>query len=565
MTFKIKTSRTGVKEIEFGRINVFLGANGTGKSKLLAELRGRISEVLPDFSTLNIEGGRAIQMFDSLELNNQNFSQYRTFQQTFSGYKNKRQGLLQNRIFDALKSLEQQAEKTKIDHSDAITKWHETNSDIPLIDRAPVPVRQIDPMTRVFETFTDIFPSIDLSYNPDNRRLTCVKKGSQYGPTGLSDGEKQVFSILVDIIELSDDKSVLLVDEPELNLNPGLANRLWTSIESLLPSAVFIYATHSVNFASRDEIDHLLILSNEDDNIQELSNLHDLTPGEREELVGAMPSLLANKKTIVVEGQNESFDNIFYSWILGDKEISPSAVGSCEDVIAIASRAGKWRQISPNVDLVGVIDRDYRPESELQKLGARGVNILAYHEAESYLCEPDILVEIAEAIGTAAVMPSTSDISTAIVDFANKNLLKTIAKRSSANFNHTVGISISSKVLSRVTTENQIKTLLTSDVLEQMAKVSEKLSEDAVTKVIENETDNLKKSILSKDVVELLKLCPGKELLASLAPMIGCVDSNNVARAARHHLDKGRFPRLVELESLLLSKFGATTSVERCN
>lgn len=64
MEFELKTSRTGERIVKFGRINVFLGANGTGKSQLLAEIKGKIGEALPDYKILNIEGGRALTMFD---------------------------------------------------------------------------------------------------------------------------------------------------------------------------------------------------------------------------------------------------------------------------------------------------------------------------------------------------------------------------------------------------------------------------------------------------------------------------------------------------------------------
>ena len=160
--------------------------------------------------------------------------------------------------------------------------------------------------------------------------MRCRKNNNEYGPTGLSDGEKQVFSILVDIIELTDSNSILFVDEPELNLNPGLANRLWSSIEALLPDAVFIYATHSVSFAMRETVEHLIVMSNRDDNIQEITDLGALSHNDQQELLGNIPGLLAQGSTLVVEGHDESFDSIFYHWLLEGIDFSPTAVGGNE-------------------------------------------------------------------------------------------------------------------------------------------------------------------------------------------------------------------------------------------
>src|SRR5690606_3344658 len=104
-TFKIKTSRTGDREFELGRVNVFLGANGTGKSKLLQELKGQVEAYLPGFEPVNIEGGRAVQMYDSLELTAQNFNKFRTSDQIFQGFRKNRGNTLTSRIFFGLKAL----------------------------------------------------------------------------------------------------------------------------------------------------------------------------------------------------------------------------------------------------------------------------------------------------------------------------------------------------------------------------------------------------------------------------------------------------------------------------
>ena len=562
MELRIITSRTRDREIVLGRINVFLGANGTGKSKLLAELRGRIGEYLPGYNPLNIEGGRALQMFDSLEVNHQNFGNYRTFEQTITGYRSKRQGTLQSRLFDALKSLEQLAEKSKIEHSDAVTDWINAHASQPTANTDSLPRRQIDPMTRVFETFSDIFPSIQLSYSAESRRLTCMKNGNQYGPTGLSDGEKQVFSILVDVIELTDTNSVLFVDEPELNLNPGLANRLWSSIESLLPNAVFIYATHSVNFALRPSVEHLLVLSNSDENIHEMENLSELTPRDKEELLGNIPSLVANKKTLVVEGKDESFDNIFYNWILGDRDISPSAVGSSEDVVAISKRSGKWSRISPNVALSGIVDRDYKSDTAVEHIRETGVLVLDFHEAESYLCTPVVLTSVANALGTVSPLPTEEDFVGEIARFVSANELKIAARRAAAQLNQRIGVSVPAKVLARITSTEQLKQVLLADVREQRARVGTQYDEASVGSLIDSEISRIGLSVHNRDVSAMLVLAPGKELLAKLAPKVGCVDPNAVARAARHHLSLDSFPNLRALAERISAGFetGASQS-----
>ncbi len=553
MEFEIKTSRTGEKPIKLGRINVFLGANGTGKSKLLEELKGTIDQVLPDHKVLNIEGGRALKMFDSLELDRNNYNNYKTYEQTYQGYQSKRSGTLQSRLFDGLKTLEQLAESAKIEHSDAVTRW--LASEAAKTDPENVPRRPVDPMSRVFESFSDIFPAISLRFYPSERRLRCTKNGSRYGPTSLSEGEKQVFSVLVDVVELADQKTVLFVDEPELNLHPSLANSLWSSVESLLPEAVFIYATHSVSFAMREAVERLLVLSDSDDNIQELDNLADLSSKDKKELLGNITSLIASKMTLLVEGEDESFDSIFYNWVIGDSQISPTAVGGCEDVLAIAERSGKWSYISPNVTLSGIVDRDYKSQKDIQNIEDRGVVVLDVHEAESYLCCPQVLIAIAKAVGTTPAVPTADEILQVICNFVEGMRLKIVARRVAAQLSVRIGVSVPSKTLNRISTNEQLKTLLMEDVRQQKERVSETYQEQLVSGLIDSEAKALQGAVEGRDVSALLALAPGKELLGLLASRAGCVDANSVARAARHHLSLDDYPSLQALRAKILSAF----------
>lgn len=553
MAFEIETTRTGDERVKFERVTVLLGANGTGKSKLLAEIRGKIGEVLPDYKILNIEGGRALQMHDHLQLTPQNFNQYRSYDQTFRQYSNKRSGRLQDRIFDGLKTLEQLTETKRIQHSDSVTSWlAEASDDAEVKD---VPRRPVDPMERVFEAFNDIFPTIQLSYNPTDKRFRCTKSDSEYGPTSLSDGEKQVFSILVDVVELAEQETVLFVDEPELNLNPGLANRLWRSIESMLPKSIFLYATHSVSFALRDSVGALFIISNIDENIQRIGNLDDLSHAEQFELLGNVTSLLANKKSLLVEGQDESFDTIFYNWILADREISTSAVGSCDDVISIIKRSGKWARISPNVKLAGIIDRDYKPDGRVSEMEKSGVMCLKFHEAESFLCDPSLLVRVAESLGTVEVVPNEGEIINRILSFVNENRLKILARRISAQLDLRLGVSVPAKVLGKISDDASLRSLISNDIELQKREVSKAYDPKLVDDLLTKEIAQIDLAVSRQDVDQLLLFAPGKELLSCLAKLVGCVDGNSVARAVRTHLEVTDFPSLLELQTQIRSAF----------
>jgi len=60
--------RLGNKDIIFSRINIFLGANGTGKSKLLEEIRNSSMNIfsISQKQLIYVEGGRTIKINGSL-------------------------------------------------------------------------------------------------------------------------------------------------------------------------------------------------------------------------------------------------------------------------------------------------------------------------------------------------------------------------------------------------------------------------------------------------------------------------------------------------------------------
>jgi hypothetical protein len=198
-------------EFSFGRVNVILGANGTGKSRLLIELRNAIPKIYPGAKPVFIEGGRAIKIADVLQFDPTNFKRYDRLESAQKHYNNKRNVSLADRVFDALVVMELSELQVKATHSDEVEAWH--------IDgrRTDYPQRGQPPLTRLCNLFTEIFPKITLNFDHTRRQLVATKQDSRYGPSRFSDGEKQVFSILADLIGLDEVYKVVIADEPELN------------------------------------------------------------------------------------------------------------------------------------------------------------------------------------------------------------------------------------------------------------------------------------------------------------------------------------------------------------
>ena len=348
METNLTFNRLPENQFTFNRVNLLLGANGTGKSKLLKELKDNAQRFYPGRLVIFVEGGRTIKLVDSLQLNRNNFNQYNTLEKANTTFISKRKTTLSDRVTDALLLLDKMGQEIRGKHSDEVHEWAQNGMN------GSLPVREDPPLTKLFQLFTEIFPSIQLQLNSTNKALTCTKNGSaNYSTTQLSDGEKQVLSILADIAILAESNSLIIVDEPELNLNPSLACRLWDTIENDLQGCIFIYGTHNVGFSMRTNVNRVFVLSNVNENISEIKNISEIQNNDLRSLLGNIPAILSTSNALITEGQNNSFDSIFYRWLTGTENIEIVPMGGCGDVQAVANRTGVWEAILPHIILHG--------------------------------------------------------------------------------------------------------------------------------------------------------------------------------------------------------------------
>jgi predicted ATPase len=134
-------------EFNFDRVTVILGANGSGKSKLLGEIRDAVPQSSPGAKAVFIEGGRTITLTDVLQLDAKNFSQFDRLESAVAQYEKKRSRSLASRVFDALVVLEKRELQIKSAHSDEVEQWAASDR------QGEYPKRKLAPLARLFELF----------------------------------------------------------------------------------------------------------------------------------------------------------------------------------------------------------------------------------------------------------------------------------------------------------------------------------------------------------------------------------------------------------------------------
>lgn len=542
------SSRYPEFHFNFGRVNVILGANGSGKSQFLAELRDAIPKIKVGKKAVFIEGGRTIKIDDVIKFDARNFQQYDKLETAISQYESKRLKSLADRLFDAIVVLEKKEMTLKSRHSDQVERWNSEGR------TGDYPCRPVAPLSRVFEMFSEIFPQIALRFDYEAKRMSATKGDQTYGPSKLSDGEKQVFSVLADLVELDDSYDVIIADEPELNLHPELAERLWTLIENEFQDKTFIYATHSINFALREGVCKVYVLSSNPAHVAEFNDLGSLSRVEASAFLGGLPGILSANNVVVTEGHEKSFDAIFYRWLLGDSKLEIYPAGGSSDVVSIVSKSGMWGQIATSINLLGVVDFDFKPESYVGDLKEKNVLVLPVHEAEAYLCFPDVLCAIASRIGSMEVVPDRIEVEGLIFSELERQLLSIAARRVFSIAKIKLGLSLKKGVLAAVSCKEELLGLMLEAGEGEVYKAINVVGDGQVERLLDVEIANIEEALQNRDVLSALRFLPSKQLLNLLAPRAGFKNGLDMMRSLKNNFSPSDFQPTADLKAGLGSK-----------
>ena len=208
--------------------------------------------------------------------------------------------------------------------------------------------------------------------------------------TNLSDGEKQVLLVSLLLTTEHNAAGIILVDKPELHLNDARAIDVWEQIERKFPQTTFVYATHSLSFATRPNVGRLYLVRPQG-RLERLDD--DQAPSSAvprhavDMLVGGRIQVSRSDKPIIF------CEDALAKAILQDlfgASVEVVARGDCEAVIAAVKGHDGWGiAFSTGRGHCGVIDRDNRCDDDLARL-PDGVFAFPFFESESLLMTPEI-------------------------------------------------------------------------------------------------------------------------------------------------------------------------------
>jgi hypothetical protein len=279
-----------------------------------------------------------------------------------------------------------------------------------------------EPLGRLLPGFVFEGPSID----PLANGTFEFTKGTaqRYAYKLLSGGEKAVFDLLIDFaVKISTfTNTVYCVDEPELHVNAAIHGALLDEMLALLPSGCqLVLATHSAGMLARAralanaEPGSVAFLDFDSCDFESPVDLRPSVPDRafwRRQLsiaFGGFADLLAPSRVVLCEGSpstkntaRASFDAHCYNAIFGDQmpDTTFMSVGSSEDVehdrLQLSDRI---TALVDGVEIIRLIDRDAKSESEIADARASGLRVLRHRNLECYLLADDVLYALCATYG----------------------------------------------------------------------------------------------------------------------------------------------------------------------
>ena len=490
--------------LKAGKTTIIIGANGSGKTRLAVYLEEQLGE-----KAHRIAAHRAL----SLNPNIEKISEAKAKQGLFYGnpewakdisqrksarWNNKSSTYLLNDFDRLLQYLFAQQNNLAVENHQKSKSGEEiTNSET-----------KLDILQEVWER---LLPTKKLRITADDIRVSSIGiESADYSASEMSDGERAVFYILGQVLSANED-SILIFDEPELHIHKSIISNLWDEIEKLRPDCSFLMITHDIEFAATRIAKKYVIRNYYSDPAWDISEIPDSELDEQ-----TITLILGSRKPILfVEGEKTSLDMEIYRLCYPEWTVIPK--GSCKDVIQAVSSLRKLNEDMPilNIKCAGIVDRDTRDNSQIQKLEGEGIKVLLCSEIENIFSRSSVAYEILkiEDFTDDELTNKQEQFKTELLDYiqdklSGDKLEKFVVKR----IHRRIDTYLKNIDLSDTQNSNDMKDKLISELSALTnSKINEWISE------MKNE---IQKCIDHQDIDGLLEIYEDKGLLAKTASIL---------------------------------------------
>ena len=316
---------------------------------------------------------------------------------------------------------------------------------------------------------------------------------NNYEGKNMSDGERVALYLIAQALCVPENKTII-IDEPEIHLHHSILEKLWKNIELERKDCLFIYITHDTQFASLHRDSEKYWIKSFDGEKWEYEKINNDNMPEQ-----LLLDILGNRKSVLfIEGTNHSYDAKLYSEIYDNYYVIPC--GSCSSVIS-QTKAMKSNKQLHHLSCYGLIDRDFRSDSEIKKLKEQGIYSLKVAEVENLFLVEEILKIINK-----------------ILSNKNEEKIDSIKKYVIKRFEEQKNDLISRAVISELKFQLDIITIEGKDKENIKENLNNCLHRLSIDKIYENIEKNFN---VSGDYQKILELFNEKGLRTSIGHYLG--------------------------------------------
>lgn len=347
-------------ELKNGSSTFFVGANGSGKTRLAAQAESEWGEkahrisahrslsLNPAVAKISEQKARNGLRFGNANANEGSGPDHRKH----SRWRNKAETYLLNDFDFLVQALFAEQSNVALQTHNAA---HAGN----------LGKLELTRFQKLISIWNRILPHRSLQVSGDDIRATSDGQ-PPYSAAEMSDGERAVFYMLGQVLVAEPD-SVLIFDEPELHVHRAILGRLWDEVEAARPDCAFLIITHDLDFVASRAGQKFVIRRYQMPDQWEIEPVLEDT-GFSEEVATLI--LGSRRPILFVEGTRSSLDLAIYRACYPDWTVLPR--GGCEDVIHAVSTMRHNASLT-RITCAGIVDADDHSEDEKKELSYLGV------------------------------------------------------------------------------------------------------------------------------------------------------------------------------------------------
>ena len=374
--------------LEAGETTVFVGANGSGKTRLATAL-----EDAAGIFAHRIAAHRAL----TLDLDVPKLSQDESRELLRSGYSTSGKRLNEGQIA-AMRPASRWKSKSAthlLNDFNALIQWlfaEQSNIAFSTHNQAHDGWRgrpEFTALQNLKKIWERVLPNKTLILSGDSIMVQSKDDIAlaPYSAAEMSDGERAVFYMIGQVLS-ADPGTILIFDEPELHLHRSILSRLWDELEGQRPDCAFVLITHDLEFAASRPARSYVLESFSPPASWGVRAVP-VGTGFNEQLTALI--LGSRRPILFVEGDGDSLDLAIYRACFPNMTVI--ARGSCELVIQ-SVRTMHANQDLTQVTCAGVVDADSRNVIDVERLASLGVYVLPVSEVENLLALPTVVSAI---------------------------------------------------------------------------------------------------------------------------------------------------------------------------